>query len=231
MRRRVVCPRSHPASPYLRRLFGRLRYGSRYFPGGYPRAPMSPYLRLLRPQRPRPRLAAPRSAPPGETRCRLGTARSSGRCGPSPTHRLRAAQRGSSWAGAGAAEAVFAGRCGLGAASSLRMRLWRRIFASEPVVAPHLRFSLCRGAQARLHTPQRPGLRSCPPTRVAPRPLPGRPLFTLRTLVTLRLRHAAIFLRRGYRPWQGKPSRRTCMSTVPGRDASPRRNPQPAHIP
>jgi hypothetical protein len=231
MRRRVVCPRSHPASPFARVLSVRFAMARGIFRGIPPGPPCRPYARRLRPHLPptpglappsrwpRPWLVAPRVGGVFGWLCR-------------PLGRLRRPLPGApSWDAAGAAEGVFAGRCGLGAASSLRMRLWRRIFASEPVVAPHLRFSLCRGAQARLHTPQRPGLRSCPPTRVAPRPLPGRPLFTLRTLVTLRLRHAAIFPRRGYRPWPGKPSRRTCMSTVPGRDASPRRNPQPAHIP
>ena len=44
MRRRVVCPRSHPASPYLRRPLGRLRHRSQCFSGGMPPGPpLSPY--------------------------------------------------------------------------------------------------------------------------------------------------------------------------------------------
>jgi hypothetical protein len=38
MRRRVVCPRSHPASPYARPFQG-LAYGSQYLPGGRPPEP------------------------------------------------------------------------------------------------------------------------------------------------------------------------------------------------
>jgi hypothetical protein len=158
MRRRVVCPRSHPASPFARVLSVRFAMARGIFRGIPPGPPMSP---LCSP-------VAPPLAPHPRARCALPMAPSLARCG-SGWWRLRvalpptgppssAAPGGApSWDAAGAAEGVFAGRCGLGAASSLRMRLWRRIFASEPVVAPHLRFSLCRGAQARLHTPAAPG--------------------------------------------------------------------------
>src|SRR5215470_13700594 len=42
MRRRVVCPRSHPASPYLRRPLADFALARSVFPGGYPRTPGRP---------------------------------------------------------------------------------------------------------------------------------------------------------------------------------------------
>src|SRR5262245_5465620 len=39
MRRRVVCPRSHPASPYLRRPLAGFALARSVFPGGYPPDP------------------------------------------------------------------------------------------------------------------------------------------------------------------------------------------------
>ena len=68
MRRRVVCPRSHPASPYLRRLSGAFAKGSQSPPGDDPRNP---------PMGPRPRIAStcgPRSGrAPGGPEGRFGS--------------------------------------------------------------------------------------------------------------------------------------------------------------
>ena len=240
MRRRVVCPRSHPASPYLRRLIGRLRYGSRYFPGGRPPgAPMSPFARgCASTSAPPSGLAAPYRWP----RAWLAAVRGNAVIGGTTAVRgpaSPAAPGAPSWGAAGAAEAVFAGRCGLGAASSLRMRLWRRIFASEPVVAPHLRFSPCRGGQPRLRTaPRLPVSGHARPWR-RPRCRCDRGAASASRSPVVHFAHTrdapstarGDFRRRGYRPWPRKLSRRTCMCTVPGRDVSPRRNPRPAHIP
>src|SRR5215472_14392677 len=48
MRRRVVCPRSHPASPYLRRPLADFAMARGAFPGGIPPDPLSPYRALGR---------------------------------------------------------------------------------------------------------------------------------------------------------------------------------------
>ena len=175
MRRRVVCPRSHPASPYLRRLFGRLRYGSRYFPGGMPTGPLSPYPRRLRPHwAPRRGLAAPPGGPnPCLAATRGGAVFRVAAALRSPTFAGRPG--GSSWAAAGLRGARL--RCPL--------RPWRRIFASDAVVAPHLRFGTGSGAASPWLTlpwrptsaPYRPATARSPlmPTRgTVPVPVPTR---------------------------------------------------------
>jgi hypothetical protein len=196
---------------------------------------MSPFARRCAPLRPHPRARCASRRPQPLARCGSGWRR----------HRVTAGLRRPAFAGrpgglivgrGGRGEPVFAGRCGLGAASSLRMRLWRRIFASEPVVAPHLRFIPCRGVQPLGSTPHRDGrFRSCLPA--APSPLPVRTWWRRVHFLSPVVHFAHTrdapstapgdIPRRGYRPWPGKPSRRACMSTVPGRDASPGRNPQP----
>ena len=238
MRRRVVCPRSHPASPFAPGLSVRFAMARGIFRGDTPGPPCRPTLAAAPPlvthsrarcalRRPRAWLAAPRVG--GRLRVALPAA-----VPPSPTV-WGASSRGA----AGGAEGVFAGRCGLGAASSLRMRLWRRIFASEPVVAPHLRFPPCRGGQPRLRTaPRLPVSGHARPWR-RPRCRCDRGAASASRSPVVHFAHTrdapstarGDFRRRSYRPWPRKLSRRTCMCTVPGRDVSPRRNPRLAHIP
>jgi hypothetical protein len=200
MRRRVVCPRSHPASLFARGLSVRFAMARGIFRGDTPGPPMSPFAR---------RCAPTEAPPPGSLRLLAG-----------PTPCLAAARGGAAFgslrASAGprspAARGLIGGRGGRGGAC-LRgpLRPWRRIFASDAVVVPHLRFGTGSGAASPFYTlPWRPtlgsippataGFRSCPPWR-RPRcrcALGGaattscRPLFTSRTLVTLRLRHTAI---------------------------------------
>lgn len=125
------------------------------------------------------------------------------------------------------------------------LRPWRRIFASDAVVTPHLRFGTGSGAASPFLT--LPWLPTSAPYRLATagsdharpwrRPVAGAHLvarvhFLSPVVHFAHTRDAPStahgdFPHRGYRPWPGKPSRRACMSTVPGRDASPGRNPQP----
>jgi hypothetical protein len=239
MRRRVVCPRSHPASPFARRLFGRLRYGSRYFPGGTPPDPPVALCSRLRPHQG----STPGSLRPPTASCLARCAPRVGGRGrvalPSAVPRSPAVRRGPS--------------CGRGGRGGGRLRWplrpWRRIFASDAVVTPHLRFGTGSGAASPFLTvPWRPtsapyhpataGLGHARPWRrprcrchwgaaSTSRPPVVHFAHTRDAPSTAR----GDFRRRGYRPWPRKLSRRTCMSTVPGRDVSPRRNPQPAHIP
>ena len=171
------------------------------FPGGHPRTPCRPLLAAAPPpglhpgarcalRRPRAWLVAPPRVG-GRGRVAL----------PSAVPRSPAVRRGPSW-----------GRGGRGG-GRLRwpLRPWRRIFASDAVVTPHVRFGTGSGAASPFLTfavaaklgsgPPRDGRsRSCPARGAvpvagatgAPHPRPVRPLFTSRTLVTLRLRHAAI---------------------------------------
>ena len=196
MRRRVVCPRSHPASPFAPGLSVRFAMARGIFRGDTPGPPCRPTLAAAPPlvthsrarcalRRPRAWLAAPR----------VGGASSGGSAG-------RCAAFADRLGG------LIAGRGGRGG-GRLRwpLRPWRRIFASDAVVAPHLRFGTGSGAASPFLTlPWRPTsapYRRSPvmPARGAvpvagatgaPHPRPVRPLFTSRTLVTLRLRHAAI---------------------------------------
>ena len=173
MRRRVVCPRSHPASPFAPGLSVRFAMARGIFRGDTPGPPCRPTLAAAPPlvthsrarcalRRPRAWLAAPR----------VGGASSGGSAG-------RCAAFADRLGG------LIAGRGGRGG-GRLRwpLRPWRRIFASDAVVTPHLRFGTGSGAASPFPTlpwrptsaPYRPataGLRSCPP--VAPSPLPVRP--------------------------------------------------------
>jgi hypothetical protein len=172
MRRRVVCPRSHPASLFARGLSVRFAMARGIFRGDTPGPPMSPFAR---------RCAPTEAPPPGSLRLLAG-----------PTPCLAAARGGAAFgslrASAGprspAARGLIGGRGGRGGAC-LRgpLRPWRRIFASDAVVVPHLRFGTGSGAASPFLTlpwrptsaPYRPataGFRSCPP--VAPSPLPVR---------------------------------------------------------
>jgi hypothetical protein len=199
MRRRVVCPRSHPAS-LCSRTFSPLRYGSRYFPGGHPPGPPVALCSRLRPHwPPTPGPAAPSDGLVlGSLRPRVG-----GVVGWScrPLYRLRwlsgglqhgarrARRRASSLAVAALAPHLRFG-CGSDAASSLRNRWSRRISDSHLAVAADLgSVPPCDG-----RPPVMPVRGAVPVAGAtgAPHPRPVRPLFTSRTLVTLRLRHAAI---------------------------------------
>jgi hypothetical protein len=169
------------------------------FPGGYPRTPCRPILAGCAPTGPEARTRCASRRPQPLPRCDSGRRRLSGRCGPQPA-RLRRPPRG-----------LIVGRGGLrGAGLRWPLRPWRRIFASDAVVAPHLRFGTGSGTaspwltvpwrptsapyprdgpvSAHAHPWHRPRFRYPP---VARRPLPVHPLFTSRTVVTLRLRHAA----------------------------------------
>jgi hypothetical protein len=172
------------------------------------------------------------AAPPGDPNPRLAAARGRavfGSCGPSRGPTFACWPGGSSWAAAGSAEPVFAGRCGLGTTSSLRMRLWHHIFASEPVAAPHLRFLPCRDGRPRL-------LAHCDGRSPAPCPPVAPSSFRAHRGAASACRPPVVhfahsrdapstargdFRPRGYCAWPGKPSRCACMSTVPGGHASP----------
>ena len=170
MRRRVVCPRNHPASLYLRRLSSRLRYGSRCFSGGIPPGPpvaltsascVSTRARATPRLCPRDRLPtaiAGRPRPPAR-RASRGTC--CGRCG-TPAARPSPGAKGSSEASAGVRQgfcgAIFAGcwallphlrfEDGSGAASSLRNRRGCRIFVSC-LLWPPPRASAAHGGRSR----------------------------------------------------------------------------------
>ena len=228
MRRRVVCPRSHPASPFAPGLSVRFAMARGIFRGDTPGPPCRPTLAAAPPlvthsrarcalRRPRAWLAAPR----------VGGASSGGSAG-------RCAAFADRLGG------LIAGRGGRGG-GRLRwpLRPWRRIFASEPVVAPHLRFSPCPGGQPRLRTaPRLPVSGHARPWR-RPRSRCDRGAASASRSPVVHFAHTrdapstarGDFRRRSYRPWPRKLSRRTRMCTVPGRDVSPRRNPRLAHIP
>ena len=143
MRRRVVCPRSHPASLYTHRLSVGFAMARGAFPGDTLRTPSRPLLaELYLPDRAR---ATPRLRPgigcPQRSRDDPGPARRAsrgtpcGRCGP-PAARPSPGAGGPFEATAG----VLRGH--------LRWLLGPccRIFASKTLVAPHLRFETGGGA-------------------------------------------------------------------------------------
>jgi hypothetical protein len=201
MRRRVVCPRSHPASPFARVLSVRFAMARGIFRG----IPLGP------PCRPMLAGCAPTSPPPpGSLRppdgpvlgsLRLGLLASSGGSAAhwaafvgcpagSKLGARRAPRSPSSLAVAALAPHLRFGR-GCGAASSLRNRQWRRISVAHLAVAANLGSIPPRYGRSPL-MPARGTVPVAGAHPVAPHPVPIRPLFTSRTLVTLRLRHTAI---------------------------------------
>jgi hypothetical protein len=144
------------------------------FPGGYPRSPPVVLPSPAAPQGLTPGLAAP---PYRWPRAWLAAVRGSAVFGVASSVRRPAS--------ADRLGGLIAGRGGRGG-GRLRwpLRPWRRIFASDAVVTPHLRFGTGSGAASPFLTlPWRPtsapyhpataGLRSCPP--MAPSPLPVPP--------------------------------------------------------
>src|SRR5436190_23641552 len=174
MRRRVVCPRSHPASPFAPGLSVRFAMARGIFRGDTPGPPCRPTLAAAPPlvthsragcalRRPRAWLAAPR----------VGGASSGGSAG-------RCAAFADRLGG------LIAGRGGRGG-GCLRwpLRPWRRIFASDAVVTPHLRFGTGSGAASPFLTfavaaklglgpPRNSRSRSCPPQAPSLLPVPLR---------------------------------------------------------